>query len=93
MYDNDDGAFNDDPTLMVAADGDEALNNLLKPHGQQWVDGGEVVVDVGITNLIPQIKWSIQPPNMPSELDFLNLSFPMDCLEKYLINCYECIYG
>ena len=86
MYDNDDGAFNDDPTLMVAADGDEALNNLLKPHGQQWVDNGEVVVDVGITDFSPHIKWSIQPPDMPSELDFFDLlvcHFPWIAFPRY----------
>ena len=92
MYDNDDGTFDDDPTAVGAANGAEPVNNLLNPHGQQWVDNGEVVVDVGITNLSPQIKWSIQPPDMPTALDFFDLSFPMDCISKVSLklptNCF-----
>ena len=33
------------------------LNPLLTPHGQIWVDDGEVNIDVGLSNRRTRLLW------------------------------------
>lgn len=67
----------------------------LRPHGQVWVDAGEVSIDVGISNRRARLLW---PGNVNQlfdghaerkELDYFKLMFPMSVMQTMVAHTNE----
>ena len=63
------------------------INPLLKPHGQIWVDDGEVNIDVGLSNRRTRLLWpgnvNLQFDGLPErrQVDYFKLMFPMSIVQ------------